>query len=150
MLAEGALLDARLSRPSAMLRASLGLDEVTRQHFKIPVTASAVVVDLLHRAVAAGWPNNYRGIWSDVCGMCITGGRDISPTERLFSVIIRGVGQQRYWRFRAWLDHDGRGGPLLHISLADEARSPALFELGHVVMTPGVAALPVDLMSRPT
>jgi hypothetical protein len=144
MLAEGALLDARLSRPSTMLRASLGLDEVTRQHFKIPVTASEAVVDLLHRAVASGWPNDYRGIWHDVCGMCITGGRDISPTERLFSVIIRGVGQQRYWRFKARLDHDGRGGPLLHISLADEARSPALFELGHVVMTPGVAALPVD------
>jgi hypothetical protein len=148
MLAEGALLDARLSRPSAMLRASLGLDEVTRQHFKIPVTASEAVVDLLHRAVASGWPNDYRGIWHDVCGMCITGGRDISPTERLFSVIIRGVGQQRYWRFVARLESDGDGQPYLSIHLADEptaAGSGQLFALGRCLVTPGVQALGIDI-----
>jgi hypothetical protein len=140
MLAEGALLDARLS--------GLGLDEVTRQHFKIPVTASEAVVDLLHRAVAAGWPNDYRGIWHDVCGMCITGGRDISPTERLFSVIIRGVGQQRYWRFVARLESDGDGQPYLSIHLADEptaAGSDQLFALGRCLVTPGVQALGIDI-----
>jgi len=77
------LLDVRLSQ--------LGVDEVTRQHFKIPVTVSEGLVDLMHRAVASDWPNDYKGIWHDVCGMCIVGGKDISPHERLFTVIVRGV-----------------------------------------------------------
>jgi hypothetical protein len=38
--------------------------------------------------------------------MCIAGGKDISPKERLFTVIIRGVGNRRYWRFKASLQHD--------------------------------------------
>jgi hypothetical protein len=38
MLEEGQLLDARLSQ--------LGLDEVTRQHFKIPVAASDSVIGI--------------------------------------------------------------------------------------------------------
>jgi len=57
MMQDGLLLDARLSQ--------LGLDEVTRQHFKIPVTASDGVIDLMHRAVASDWPNDYKGIWHD-------------------------------------------------------------------------------------
>ena len=52
MIQEGLLLDARLSR--------LGLAEVTRQHFKIPVTASDAVIDLMHRAVNSNWPNDYK------------------------------------------------------------------------------------------
>ena len=45
MLAEELLLDARLSKPSALLRTNLGLDEVTRQHFNIPVTGSGGALD---------------------------------------------------------------------------------------------------------
>jgi len=90
MMQDGLLLDARLSQ--------LGLDEVTRQHFKIPVTASDGVIDLMHRAVASDWPNDYKGIWHDCLGMCIAGGKDTNPTERLFTVIIRGVGRRRYWQ----------------------------------------------------
>ena len=111
-LQAGRLLDARLSQ--------LGLDEVTRQHFKIQVTASDGVIDLMHRAVGSDWPNDYKGIWHDCLGMCIAGGKDISPTERLFTVIIRGVGNRRYWRFKASLQHDTMGAPFLFISLADE------------------------------
>lgn len=136
-LQAGRLVDARLSQ--------LGLDEVTRQHFKIPVTASDGVIDLMHRTVASDWPNDYKGIWHDCLGMCIAGGKDISPTERLFTVIIRGVGNRCYWRFKARLQHDNLGAPFLLISLADEPGPRALFELGHVVMTEGVAALGVDL-----
>lgn len=136
MMQDGLLLDARLSQ--------LGLDEVTRQHFKIPVTASDGVIDLMHRAVASDWPNDYRGIWHDVLGMCIAGGKDISPTERLFTVIIRGAGKRRYWHFKACLKPDTMGDPFLYISLADERSQSALFDLGHVVMTPGAAALGVD------
>lgn len=136
MMQDGLLLDARLSQ--------LGLDEVTRQHFKIPVTASDGVIDLMHQAVASDWPNDYRGIWHDVLGMCIAGGKDISPTERLFTVIIRGVGKRRYWRFKARLEQDNAGDPFLYISLADERSQSALFDLGHVVLTPGAAALGVD------
>ncbi|MFQ5418878.1 MAG: hypothetical protein ACE5EY_00805 [Anaerolineae bacterium] len=136
MMQDGLLLDARLSQ--------LGLDEVTRQHFKIPVTASDGVIDLMHRAVASDWPNDYKGIWHDLMGMCIAGGKDISPDERLFTVIIRGVGRRRYWRFKAQLQQDNSGSPFLNICLADERDQNVLFELGHVVMTPGAAALGVD------
>ena len=136
MMQDGLLLDARLSQ--------LGLDEVTRQHFKIPVTASDGVIDLMHRAVASDWPNDYRGLWHDLLGMCIAGGKDISPTERLFTLIIRGLGKRRYWRFKARLEQDNTGAPFLYISLADERSRNALFDLGHVVMTPGAGALGVD------
>ena len=136
MMQDGLLLDARLSH--------LGLDEVTRQHFKIPVTASDGVIDLMHRAVASDWPNDYKGIWHDLMGMCVAGGKDINPIERLFTVIIRGLGRRRYWQFKAQLQQDNSGSPFLYICLADERDQNALFELGHVVMTPGAAALNVD------
>lgn len=61
MLADGLLLDA--GHPQDAPLSQLGLDEVTWQHFKIPVTASDGVIALMHRAVAAAWPNDYRGIW---------------------------------------------------------------------------------------
>ncbi|WP_420640501.1 hypothetical protein [Candidatus Leptofilum sp.] len=136
MIQEGLLLDARLSR--------LGLAEVTRQHFKIPVTASDAVIDLMQRAVNSDWPNDFRGIWHDILGMCVAGGRDISATERVFTVIIRGLGQRRYWRFKACIQLDNSGAPFLTIHLADEGDPKALFALGHVVMTPGAAELGVD------
>jgi len=141
MLKEGQLLDARLSQ--------LGLDEVTRQHFKIPVTASDSVIDLMHRAVASAWPNDYRGIWHDLLGMCIAGGKDNGLNERLFTVIIHGLGKRLYWRFKAQLQQDNSGSPFLYISLADEATvaDRQMFPLGHVVMTPGAAALGVDFVA---
>ena len=123
MLADGLLLDARLGR--------LGLDEVSRQHFKIPVTASDAVVDLLHRAVASAWPNDYKGLWYDVLGMCIRGGTDVSPTRRQFTAIIRGL-ERRYWRFEADVRQDNTGAPFLYISLVEEANrgTTGLFPLG--------------------
>ncbi|MCA9973732.1 MAG: hypothetical protein KC425_26140, partial [Anaerolineales bacterium] len=139
MLRDGQLLDARLGQP--------GLDEVTRQHFNIPVTASDGVIDLLHRAAASAWPNDYRGVWRDILGMCIAGGQDGDAATRLFTVLIRGLGRRRYWRFRARLQQGSDGAPFLLIGLADEppAAAPAQrFALGHVVMTPGAAALNVD------
>lgn len=138
MLEDGLLLDVRLSQ--------LGLNEVTRQHFKIPVTASDAVIDLMHRAVNSRWPNDYKGIWHDLLGMCVAGGREISPTKRQFTVIIRGLGKQRYWSFIAQIQQDSLGKPYLRISLAEEkAETNALFALGHVVMTPGAAELGVNL-----
>jgi hypothetical protein len=104
-LAEGRLFDARLY--------GLGLDAVTRQHFLIPVTASDEVIALLHRAVQSDWPNDYRGLWHDILGMCISGGRDVGPTERLFTVIIRGLGRRRYWSFRAKANSSESGAPFL-------------------------------------
>jgi hypothetical protein len=136
MMQGGLLFDARLSQ--------LGLDEVTRQHFKIPVTASDGLIDLMHRAVASKWPNDYKGIWHDVLGMCIAVGKDISPGERLFTVIIRGVGRRRYWQMKALVKRDHAGNPYLSIRLVDEPDSDNIFELGHVVMTTGAAALDVD------
>jgi hypothetical protein len=138
MMQDGLLMDTGLSQ--------LGLDEVTRQHFNIPVTASDSVIDLMHRAVASDWPNDYRGLWHDICGMAIAGGKDINPRERLFTVIIRGLGHKRYWQFKVKVQQDNTGAPFLYICLADETKTDdkELFPLGHVVMTPGAAALGVD------
>lgn len=135
-LQAGRLLDAQLSQ--------LGLDEVTRQHFTIPVTASDDLIDLMHRAVASEWPNDYKGIWHDILGMCIAGGKDISPIERLFTVIIRGLGQQHYWQLKATICHDIAGDPYLVVGLAEKTARSGRFELGQVVMTEGAAALNVD------
>jgi hypothetical protein len=76
--------------------------------------------------------------------MCIAGGQDVSPIERRFTVIIRGLGRRRTWQMRALLKHDQAGVPYLLIALAEEKDKKQLFELGHVVMTPGAAALNVD------
>ena len=136
-LQAGLLVDARLSRH--------GLDEVVRQHFNIPVTVSDGVYELMRRAVEGPWPNDWKGLLHDILGMCISGGKDIGPTERTFTVIIRGVGQRRYWQMKALLKADHGGNAYLLIMLADEQDEKQLFELGHVVMTAGVAALGVDL-----
>jgi len=150
MLQSGQLHDARLHQ--------WGLDEVTRQHFKIPVLASNSVLALMERAVASAWPNDYKGLWHDLLGMCITGGQDNGHNERHFTVIIRGL-ERRYWRFKAQLRRDEAKAPFLCIGLADERwpdesaaeptpvqREQPYFALGHVVMTPGIAALEIDVL----
>jgi hypothetical protein len=155
MLQSGQLHDIRLHQ--------WGLGDVTRQHFKIPVLASDSVLALMERAVAAAWPNDYKGLWHDLLGMCITGGQDNGRNERHFTVIIRGL-ERRYWQFKAQLRRDEAEAPFLYIGLADEswphaeqadelATAPPdvqvkqpYFALGHVVMTPGVAALGIDVL----
>jgi hypothetical protein len=155
MIQSGQLHDVRLHQ--------WGLDEVTRQHFKIPVLASDSVLALIERAVASAWPNDYKGVWADILGMCITGGQDNGRNERHFTVIIRGL-KRRYWQFKAQLRRDESEAPFLCIGLADEtwpdaepvddlATAPSAvqvkqpyFTLGHVVMTPGVAALGIDVL----
>lgn len=137
-LADGDLLDARTHR--------LGLDEISRQHFKIPVTISDGLLAVLETAVNnPRWANDYKGIWHDICSMCIRSGRDLSPTTRDFTVIITGAGRQRYWRLLAVIREDGAGRPYLEMRLFDEPDPRQLFALGQVVMTPGVAALGVDV-----
>jgi hypothetical protein len=90
-------------------------------------------------------------------GLCITGGRDTGNGARLFTVIIRGLGRRRYWQFKARVRQDEVGAPFLYISLATEGEETVAatstgphgqtrrFALGHVVMTPGVAALGIDV-----
>ncbi len=100
----------------------------------------------MHRAVASDWLNKYCGLSHDICRMAIVAGKDINPTERLFTVIIRGLGRKRYWQFKIKIQQDNTGAPFLYICLADEPETDdkELFSLGHVVMTPGAAALGVD------
>jgi len=136
-LQDDSLLDARLTQ--------LEVDEVTRQHFNIPVTASDGIIDLMRRAVASSWGNDYRGLWHDILGMCIAAGKDISPLERHFTIIIRGVGKRRYWRMKSLIKSDHMNAPYLTIMLLDEPVTAKLFPLGHVVMTAGVAALESDI-----
>ncbi len=134
-LAEGRLNDARLG--------PLGLDEVTRQHYTIPVLADEAVIDLMDKAVNSDWPNDHKGIWHDILSQSKRG-RDISRTERQFTVIIRGVGQKQYWPMGLHLKHDPVGDPYLLVTLVEAQKTKRLFELGHVVMTAGAAALGVD------
>ena len=134
MLADGQLIDPGL--------AALGVDEVSRQHFKTPVTASPAVIALLKRAVASEWPNDYRGIWHDVLGMCIQAGRD-NYDGRHFTVIIQGLPEQRYWPFAAHMKQNAKGLPYLYIRLKEEVKPR--FELGLVVMTLGASELGIDL-----
>ncbi len=134
-LAEGRLHDARLG--------PLGLDEVTRQHYTIPVLAAEAVIDLMGKAVNSDWPNDYKGIWHDILSQSKRG-RDISRTERQFTVIIRGVGQKQYWPMGLHLKHDPAGDPYLLVTLVETQKTRQLFALGHVVMTAGAAALGVD------
>lgn len=134
-LMDGRLHDARLG--------PLGLDEVTRQHYTIPVLADEAVLELMDKAVNSTWPNDYKGIWHDIMSQSKRG-RDISRTERQFSVIIRGVGQKQYWPMSLHLKHDPTGDPYLFVTLTDAPKTKQLFALGHVVMTDGAAALGVD------
>jgi hypothetical protein len=134
----GRLVDARIAH----------LEEVSRQHFKIPVTLTDAVYDLIRRAAAnQRWLNDEKGIWHDILGMAVMAGRDVSPTERRFTVIIRGAGARRYRQMKLLLRQDNAGEPYLEVALADEPdRDPTrLFELGHCIATDGVAALGVDL-----
>lgn len=124
----------------------LGLEEISLQHFKIPVTISDGLLAVLEAAVNnSRWGNDYKGIWHDICSLCIRAGRDISPTARDFTVIITGAGQQRYWRLLAVIRVDNHGQPYLEMRLFDEPDARQLFALGQVVMTPGVAALGIDV-----
>jgi hypothetical protein len=134
-LVDGRLHDARLG--------PLGLDEVTRQHYTIPVLADEAVIDLMDKAVSSDWPNDYKGIWHDILSQSKRG-RDISRTERVFTVIIRGVGQKKHWPMRLHLKHDPAGAPYLFVTLTEAPKTKRLFELGHMVMTDGAAALGVD------
>jgi len=130
------LLDALLDR--------VGLDDISRQHFKIPVTASAGVVDLLQQAIGSGWPNDYWALWHDICSMCIAGGWDVGDAERRFVVIIHGLAQRTTWQMQATLRRDPDDRLYLYIALAEEADKELLFEPGRVVMTAGAAGLTVD------
>jgi hypothetical protein len=135
---DGRLVGARIAH----------LGEVSRQHFKIPVTLTDAVYDLIRRAAAnQRWLNDEKGIWHDILGMAVMTGRDAGPTERRFTVIIRGAGAKRYWPMKLLLRQDNTGEPYLVVALADEPdRDPTtLFELGHCIATDGVAALGVDL-----
>ncbi len=134
-LSGGRLQDARLG--------PLGLDEVTRQHYTIPVLANEAVIDLMDKAVNSTWPNDYKGIWHDIMSQSKRG-RDISRTEREFTVIIRGVGQKKYWSMRLHLKHDPVGDPYLLVTLVEAQKTKQLFALDQVVMTDGAAALGID------
>jgi hypothetical protein len=134
----GRLVDARIEH----------LEEVSRQHFKIPVTLTDAVYDLIRRAATnQRWLNDEKGILHDILGMAVMASRDVSPTERRFTVIIRGAGAKRYWKMKLLLQQDSAGEPYLAVALADEpdANPNQLFELGHCVVTEGVAALGVDI-----
>lgn len=133
----GRLIDTRLGH----------LADVSRQHFKIPVTASEPVYDLMKQAVETRhWHNDWAGVWHDILTMASRSRQHLNPHERAFNVIIRGVGQWTLWPMKLCLYHDPTGNPYLVVELADEQPPTGqLFTLGRVVMTAGVAALGVNI-----
>ncbi len=141
MLEDGFLIDARLGL--------LDVAEVSRQHYKIPVLASEDVINLMHKAVNSDWPNDYKGVWHDICGMCRMTGKDVG-NERHFKVIIQGVGRRKTWDFKATIQQDATGVPYLYFDLKGaygrEEKKGRKFELGHLLMTSGAAELGIDLM----
>jgi hypothetical protein len=134
-LSEGRLHDAQLG--------PLGLDEITRQYYIIPVMAAEEVIDLMDKAVNSTWPNDYKSLWHKIL-LQSKHSREISILERQFTVIIRGVGQKQYWPMVLRLKHDPMGEPYFLVMLADAPKTNRLFDLGHVMMTDGAAALGVD------
>jgi hypothetical protein len=137
-LSDGRLVDARIAH----------LQDISRRYYKIPVTLTDAVYDLIQKAVAnRKWHNDERGVWHDILGMSVMVGRDVNPGERRFKVIITGAGNKRYWDMKVLIKYDDTNAPYLVIALADEPdRDPnKLFELGHCVATDGAAALGINL-----
>lgn len=141
MLEDGFLIDARLG--------PLDVAEVSRQHFKIPVLASEDLVNLMHKAVKSDWPNDYKGIWHDLCWMSRVAGRDVG-SERHFQAIVQGVGRRKKWDFKAVVQQDYAGAPYMYFDMRGihgrEEKREFKFELGHLLMTFGAAELGIDLM----
>jgi hypothetical protein len=101
------------------------LEEVTRQHFTVPVAMTASVFGIIKRAVEnPRCTNDYRGVWHDVCWMLTQAiarlPRRNSQPELLFSVIITGAARGQQWTFKAVIAPDDQGEPCLTLMLPDE------------------------------
>lgn len=127
----------------------VGLDTMAQQYFSIPVTPSWHLMNLIRRAVASDIPNSYEGIWHDILMVFAVTGRAKQTTHR-FMVRIEGAGKQQKWQLEATILRDEQGFPFISLALVDNpANASAInhtlrFELGHIVMTAGAAALNTD------
>lgn len=98
------------------------LDEVTRQHFKIPVAMTRRVFDTMERAVEnKRHCNDYKGVWHDILWMSHSRcARMIDRHTSLFTVIIKGAGRQTYYHMKAVCGPGDNGEPVLTIMFQDE------------------------------
>jgi len=109
---DGVLVDANLG----------DLDEVTRQHFKVPVAMTRPVFELIRKAVEnPKWMNDYRGVWHDVCWMSrMHIVREFDATTHLFQVRITGTGRKRVHTFKAVCGPNDDASPCITIMMPDE------------------------------
>lgn len=104
---------------------TVGIDEaivaLCRQHYRWPIAVTRRVWSLVEKSVAhPEWHNDLAGVLHDILWMSRRYGRNISPTERLFSVIITGAGRRRNWTLKIVSGPDDAGEPCLTIMFPDE------------------------------
>lgn len=98
------------------------IDEVTRQHFKVPVAMSRRLCEIIQKAVDnERHCNDWKGVWHDVCWMSRTKlARELNASTRVFRVIITGAGRNRYWDLKAVCGPDDNGEPCITFLLRNE------------------------------
>lgn len=105
-----------------LVDASIGIfEEVSRQHFKVPVAMSARLFEIIDKAVKnKRHCNDYKGVWHDVCWMSRAMSRNVDASTRIFRVIIKGAQRGYYFSLKAVCGPDDKGEPCITFMLADE------------------------------
>ena len=105
-----------------LVSASVGeLEEVSRQHFKIPVAMTAAVFEIIKRAVENPKAcNSYKGVWHDVLWMCRAYSQVVDESTRLFQVKINTPGRRSLYQFKIVCSGGDNGEPVLTVMLPDE------------------------------
>lgn len=99
----------------------LSNNEVIKQNFKFPVTATAAVWQIIDRAIKnRRYLNDLNGIISDICWMSKVNGRKLSESARLFQVIVRGAGRKSTYAMKIVCGPGDSLEPVLTIMMADE------------------------------
>lgn len=94
---------------------------VCAQHFKVPVACTSSVWDIIEKAVNnKRWMNDLNGVIHDMLWMSKVMKRDLSPTTRLFQVIIKGAGRQSKFTFKSVCGPGDNAEPVITIMLPSE------------------------------
>ena len=122
----------------------IALDTIASRYFTRPATLSWSLMNLIHQAVASGWPHRYPTLWHTILTSCRLAKLRHNKVRVYFSVRINGLSTNPYWLLQATTKRDEVGTPYLFITLADKRCRPLPFTLGHTVMTQGAAALNIN------
>lgn len=96
--------------------------DVCRQHFKHPVACTAAVWDIIEKAVAnKKYCNDFNGIVHDMLYMSKRMAiREVSPSTRLFQMIIKGAGRKSNYTFKIVCGPGDNAEPTMTIMLPEE------------------------------